>query len=253
MWLHRHRTLVTAGLVFAVTFMLVFVAIIPIYQNTNTLLLKITAKTTEKNELVNKVSVLSKLDPPTVAARVAVLNAALPPKKDVLLYLSAVDGLSRELGLTFGGLSLSPGELNASGSAKKTVTTSGLQTLETDIKIQGGKENIYTFLRTIEQVLPLMQVKDIKVTVLADQQYILSVTLGMLWADPQTTAVKGVITLFGGEEEKYFTELSQYRKFIGVLPATQDTGSAKNSDLFTPFTLESSPANNATESAIPQP
>lgn len=254
-WLTRHKTLATAIGVALATIMLVFVAALPIYQSTTTLLSRIQSKTVERDELVNKVSLLSKLDKAVTESRVKTLDAALPPRKDVLLYLSAIDGLSRELGLTFGGLSLAPGDL-ATGSAQKGAKpVSGLQTLETAIKVRGGQESIYTFLRTIEQVLPLMQIKDIKVSVLADEQYALSLTLGMLWAESTTADVRGNVSLFGAEEEKYFTDLAAFRQFsaIGSSEGIAFTPGDK-SDLFAPITAEASePTPVSTESAIPQP
>jgi hypothetical protein len=146
-----------------------------------------------------------------------------------------VDGLSRELGLSFGGLSLAPGEVTeATGAAKKSTKSSGgLQALETEIRMSGGKDSVYSFLRTIEEVLPLMQIKNIKVTVAGDDQYSLVLTLAMLWAEPATADVKSKITLFGETEEKYFTQLSTYRRFES--PVSLDGNSSGKQDLFAPF------------------
>lgn len=220
---------------------MILIAIVPLYQSASKIAGKIKTKSTELKGLQDKVSILSKLDPNVLNERVSVLDSALPPRKDVLLYLSAIDGLSRELGLTFGGLSLVPGDITeASGSAKKAMMTdNGLQSLETEIKIRGGQESVYTFLRMIESVLPLMQIKDVKVSVLGDDQYSLSLTLAMLWADPAVVDVKGPVTLFGVEEDKYFTQLAEYRSFeaITVVPAQ---GEVKH-DLFTPFVVGTEP------------
>ena len=201
--------------------MLVILAVLPIYRNASVILGKIKVRSNELESLSNKVSLLSKLDRAVLESRVQTLDRALPPRKDVLLYLSSVDGLSSELGLTFGGLSLVPGDLTeATGSAiKKQAKIPGLQSLETEIKLRGSKENVYSFLRSIEDVLPLMQIKDIKVSVLGEDQYSLTLTLGMLWAEPITADIKSQITLFGAEEEKYFAQLSGYRQFEPETPS----------------------------------
>lgn len=236
MWFNRHKTLAMAGGIGFVALILVFIAVVPIFQNATRLLGKIKTKSAELQSLTTKVSILSKLDPVVLQERVKTLDAALPPRKDVLLYLVSIDGLSRELGLTFGGLSLTPGELTgASGSAKKSAVAGGLQSLETEIRMSGGEDSVYTFLRTIEGVLPLMQIKDIKVSILGEDQFSLILTLGMLWAEPTTIDVKGPVSLFGTEEDKYFNQLSQYRRFEGVAAAPVEQGGKQ--DLFAPFVV----------------
>lgn len=237
MWINRHKTLVMAIGIGVAAIFLVLVVALPVYQNASKLIGKVKSKSSELESLTAKVSILSKLDPNVLQERMSILDGALPPRKDILLYLSSIDGLSRELGLTLGGLSFSPGDLTeASGSGQKSAKSTGLQSLETEIKIRGGQESIYTFLRTIEEVLPLMQIKDIKVSVMGEDQYSLSLILGMLWAEPAVLDVKGSVTLFGTEEEKYFTQLSEYRRFdsIMAMPTTQE-GKA---DLFAPFAVE---------------
>jgi len=237
MWYNRHKTLIMAGGIVMTAILLVMIAVLPVYRNAQTILRKIKTKSSELESLTNKVSILSKLDPVVLQERVAVLDAALPPKKDVLLYLTSIDGLSRELGLTFGGLSLTPGEISeATGSAVKSVKIGGLQSLETEVKMRGGQDSVYAFLRSIETVLPLMQIKDIKVSILGDNQYSLALTLGMLWAQPATLDVKGPVTLFGAEEDKYFAQLSEYRRFEAT--STNSTSQEVKSDLFMPYSVE---------------
>ncbi|KKU44656.1 MAG: hypothetical protein UX62_C0053G0011 [Microgenomates group bacterium GW2011_GWA2_46_7] len=228
MWVNKHKTLVTAGLLGMMAVTLLFLAVIPIYQSASKMLGKIQTKTKERDELVERVAILSQLDSNVLAERVRVLDSALPPKKDVLMYLASINGLSNELGLSFGGISLSPGELTeATGAAKKkTGKISGPKSLDTEIKIKGGKDNVYAFLRTIEEVLPLMQIKDIAVTISEEDQYTLALTLGMLWAEANSAEVKGPVSIFGEEEEKYFQQLAKYRTYPGlstqILPENQE-------------------------------
>lgn len=251
MWINRHKNLASAIAIFSLSFLLVFVAVIPIYRNANTLMGKINTKSKELDANTQKVSILSQLDPTVLSDRVRVLDSALPPKKDILLYLNSIEGLSNELGLTFGGLTLSPGDITeATGSAttatpakKKVVakTAGGLGSLDTEIKMRGGQESIYAFLRTIEEVLPLMQIKDIKVSVQAGEQYSLTLTLGMLWAEPAVANIKGPVTLFGADEDKYFTQLAGYRAFTSPTLVEVDSGSKQ--DLFAPYELAAPTVN----------
>ncbi|MFH2085841.1 MAG: hypothetical protein ABII21_03610 [bacterium] len=237
-WLRRHKSLAMAVGILLVVVILVFSAVIPIYQNVGMLTSKIKVKSKELEGLTTKVSILSKLDANVLAERVQVLDNAIPPKKDILMYLATIQGLSQELGLTFGGLSLSPGELSeASGSATKKVTTPKLQRLETELKMSGGHDSVYTFLKTIEGVLPLMEINDIKVSVLSEDQFALTLTLSMLWAEPATIDVKGPVTLFGADEEKYFSQLAGYRRFKPITSSIPVSEGGK-ADLFAPFMVE---------------
>ncbi|MBP9670001.1 hypothetical protein KBD75_01220 [Candidatus Woesebacteria bacterium] len=262
MWYVRHKTLVTAILIGLTSLFLLLVAVLPLYKNAFGMISKIKSKSSELDTLTDKVSVLSQLDPTVLKDRVNVLDSALPPKKDILLYLNSIEGLSRELGLTFGGISLTPGDIteasasatanNAGNQRKQPVKKStGLETLDTEIKMSGGQSSIYAFLRSVEDVLPLMQIKNIKVSILGNDQYSLAVTLGMLWADPNTTGVKGAVTLFGAEEDNYFNQLASYRRFES-LELNNDSGSQKKQDLFAPYVLPSiNLIESSSSSAIP--
>lgn len=233
MWFNRHKNLAMAVLTGVVAVVLMAGAAWPIYQNANAVLGKIRTKSSELEALTNKVTLLSKLDPAVLQERVTTLDMALPPRKDVLLYLTSIDGLSNDLQLNFGGVSLAPGELSeatASASTKKSVSSTGVASLETEIKIRGGEDNVYSFLRTVEEVLPLMQIKGVKVTVLGDNEYSLALTMGMLWAEPATADVKSKITLFGDEEEKYFAQLAGYRRYDQT--ETETGGTIGKQDLF---------------------
>ncbi len=234
-WLTKHRNLGMAIGIASATLLLLLLAIMPLYQNTTALFAQIKARTTERDALSTKVSLMSQLDVNVLASRVQTLDQALPPRKDVLTYLVAIDGLSKQLGLSFGGISLAPGDVSTGSAGTKGATTAGLQSLDTDIRISGGADSVYTFLRTIEQVLPLMQIKNVKVAVSQDLQYQLSLTLGMLWAPPQTADVKGPVTLFTDQEQQYFTQLSQYTSFSNTASNLM-SGTTGKQDVFAPFT-----------------
>lgn len=231
MWVNRHKTLLSALGIWVVCLALIIMAMIPLYRSVSSYSAKIKTKSSELETLTNRVAILSQLDANVLQERVNTLDSALPPRKDVLLYLASINGLSSELGLTFGGISLSPGELNeATGAAKRAAKPNQLNTLETEIKMRGGQESVYAFLGRIESVLPLMQIKDIKVAILGSDQYALTLNLGMLWAEQTPPDLRGQVTLFGEEEEKYFNQLAEYRRYepivYGELP------SAQKADLF---------------------
>ncbi len=239
MWLKRHKTLALALSIFGTALVVIVLGAIPLWSSIQSLQAKERSKMKELESLQAKVNLISRLDQTVLDSRVEILDKALPPKKDILLYLSSIDGLSRELGLSFGGLSIIPGDLGEASVSAMTKTTPGLQTLESEIKIRGGKDSVYSFLSTIENILPLMQIKDIKVSATGLDQYSLSLTLAMLWAEPQNFDVKGQITLLGAEDEKYFETLSGYKQYESVF-LSAGSGGIKG-DLFAPFASEPIP------------
>lgn len=239
----RHGMAVKAAAVMLASLILVIFVIVPLYSNISVVGKKIKGREKEAADLSNRVSILTGLDREVLRQRVDVLDAALPPKKDVLLYLSAVDGLSRELGLTFSGISLAPGDVSdasSSASTRKKVddTVPGVHSLETDVKMGGNKDSIYSFLRAIEQSLPLMQVKDAKVSVTNGDNYSLSLRLGMLWASGDLANVKGAISLFDDKEEGYFQQLSSYRKFVPIVRDNSQPTVGAKSNLFAPVVID---------------
>lgn len=224
-FLVSHRLLSRAVAVVVAGLILVILAMVPLIAGISKTAGKIKVRDKEERALVDKVSLLTQLDQTVLSERLAVLDLALPPRKDVVAYLAAIEGLSRELGLSFGGLSLSPGEVTEQAEANtpkgKRAVIAGLQTLDTTIKMKGSKDGIYTFLKNVEQTLPLMQIKDVKVAVLSDEQYSLSLSMGMLWASPGTADVKGAVSLFNEQEESYFQTLFGYRSYKSELDSSQ--------------------------------
>lgn len=228
----RHQLLVRVIVVAAVTGILLIFAVIPLGTAISKNTAKIASRDKERLSLVDKVTLLSELDDQVLQDRLKILDAALPPRKDVVAYLASMDGLSRELGLSFGGISIAPGEVKdkPDSNSKKQIT--GLQTLDTTIKVKGDQNAIYSFLRSVEQTLPLMQIKDVKISGVGVGQYSLSLSLGMLWAPPLPSDVKGAVALFNDKEEEYFKTLSTYRSYKADLGDTTANSPSGKTDLF---------------------
>lgn len=211
-----------AILLVSLAVLVLFLVVLPSLSVSGSLADKLTNRRKEQESLEEKVRVLGSLDLQLLNQRLEVLDRALPPRKDVVLYLSTVDGLSRELELSFTGLSLAPGDVTEasesakaeSGKPRRTELAKGVQTLETEIKVNGRQERIYEFLRTIENSAPLMQVKDVKVAPIGSEgDYALTLRLGMLWAAKDVGEIRGAVTLFTDKEEKYFAQLTTLRSF----------------------------------------
>jgi hypothetical protein len=245
-WMLRHPMLLKAVGLTAVTTLIILGVIVPTFTRASELSQEIEIKKKDEAELTEKVSILTAIDQDLLLERVTILDLALPPRKDVVLYLSTIDGLSRELGLSFAGISLAPGDVTeASESAQvqvgKKVQAGGLQTLETEIKLGGSKERIYDFLRALENTFPLMQVKDVKVSAGGiEENYNLSVRLGMLWATRDVSEVKGQVSLFTEEEEEYFQQLAGHTRYVSPeLEVSSEVLELGKFDLFEPTPQQS--------------
>jgi len=236
----RHRSLVLAIIIAGVAGLMILLVALPLIGSINKTTKQLRTKTEELEDLAKKVSILAGIDQSVLKERVTVLDAALPPKRDVMLYLTAISGLSQELGVSFGGISLEGGEIKAASTSAttkgKTARTPDLKldSLDTEIKITGSQESIYAFLRTVETTLPLMQIGDVKVSASEEGEYTLSLGLGMLWAGADSVGVKGQITLFDQKEEEYFTRLSGYRRYVAPELAEIAEEVVGRASLFTP-------------------
>ncbi|GAB4027087.1 MAG: hypothetical protein Fur0011_4320 [Candidatus Microgenomates bacterium] len=218
----RHQMAIKAIGVVAATLIALMVGLWPLLKSSGTLLRKIETRSKEEESLSKKVAILSQIDQEVLKERTKVIKAALPETKDVIAYLRAVDGLSKELGLSFGGITVFPGDVSGVSQKSSTSRTKDtrkvalLNVLDTDIKITGTRDGIYAFLRQVEQTLPLMQVSNVVVTKLEDDLYSMTLSLGMLWAPTPTVDLKGPISLFTEKEENYFQKLNVFKTYNGT-------------------------------------
>ena len=233
----RHEMAVKAGAVVVASLFVLAIGLWPLLQSSGSLLKKIESRSKEEAQLSKKVSILSQIDQNVLKDRTKVIKEALPETKDVIAYLSAVDGLSKELGLSFGGITVAPGDVSGesqkptSGRSKATRKVAALNVLDTDIKITGTRDGIYAFLRQVEQTLPLMQVSDVVVNKIEEDLFSMSLSLGMLWAPTPEVDLKGAISLFTEKEEVYFQKLNVFRTYGGTTNV-ENLNASERLDLF---------------------
>lgn len=219
----RHQVAIKAMAIVVVSLILILVALLPLFETAGSTLKKINNRQAEADALEAKVSILTRIDQEILKIRAETIKRALPETKDIVVYLSAIDGLSRELGLSFGGVTISPGEISASEptqanaknkkSSRSKRENTKLNILDTDIKITGDKRGIYAFLRSVEETLPLMQISNVSIANLGGEQYSMTLSLGMLWAPYQEVDLKGKISLFTEKEEGFFQKLATFKVY----------------------------------------
>ncbi len=234
----RHQVALRGAMVVAAAVLMLLLGLLPLINSTRALTAKITTREKDLDTLSQKVAVLNKIDQSVLKERTAIIKQALPETKDVIAYLRAVDGLSRELGVSFGGITVSPGEItgNSAEVSKKSRSQqrkiSQLDVLDTNIKVTGNRDGIYAFLRQVEQTLPLMQVADVSVSRVEDDVYTMSLSLGMLWASSAANDLKASIELFTEKEEESFSKLHTFRSYSDQTYNTAESTTTPRTDLF---------------------
>lgn len=216
LFLRNHSYLVRAIGIVIVSFIVIFVGVISTWQRMSEVRSELEVKERSFEDLSQRVVVLNGLNSEVLSRRVAILDSVLPPSKDIVAYLTALDGLSRELGLSLGGISLNPGEVSSTGTAdtgakKSARSQAALSSLDTEIRIAGNSGSIYEFLRNIENTAPLMLVKDVQMNkVGSDDSYLLTLRLSMLYSFPTPSTLKGVVSLFTQKEEDLYESISGF-------------------------------------------
>ncbi len=235
----RHQVAIKAMGVFIASILLLLIGLWPLVRSAGSLIRKIDARGKEAEALSKKVTLLSQIDQQVLKSRATVIKAALPESKDIVAYLGAVDGLSKELGLSFGGITVTPGDVSGdsqksnAGRSKNSRKVALLNVLDTEVSITGSRDGIYTFLRQVEQTLPLMQVSDVVINRIDDDLYTMSLSLGMLWAPVMSMDLKGAINLFTEKEEGYFQKLSVFTAYEGSrIDSANNSASQGKTDLF---------------------
>lgn len=220
--IRKHEVLAKAIGVGVVGFFILMVAVVPSFNKNTELREEVKDKNSELDKLSQRVVVLTDVDEGVLDERITVLNRVLPPRKDIMAYLSTLDGLSRELNLSIGGFSVSPGKIYESSqtAAKKSEEPpiAGLAYLDTEITISGSEESIYEFLRQVENTSPLLKVSDIKMSRVNKEEgspFNLSLQMAMLYA-PATMDGKvpgGAIELFRPEEEQVYSMVAEFKYY----------------------------------------
>jgi hypothetical protein len=228
--LRQHKLLVQASICLIASLAILLLVIVPFFERGWQAQSELEKKRVSVLELEEQVVFLTNLDKSVLNRRMEVLDTVLPSSKDVLLYLGTIDGLSRELSLSLRGIELSPGQI--SGEKVSQASKPGLVTLDTQLTISGTQENLYAFLRGIEQTAPLMKVRDVKVNRLGEDSYNLSVMLSMMYAEPSTaTNLKGKMMLFTDKEESLLQEIAQFKYYQANIELTERLPIGKT-DLF---------------------
>ena len=243
LWIHYHYYLARAVLIVGAGVLLVMIGILPMINKLMGTQKRLKQEKAKLEELTNKIVIVDNLDPNIVEQRAKLLDGVLPPSKDVVRYLNTLNALTKELNLSLGDVTLSPGvvyqEQTKQKKSKIKVAKKGetWRNLETEIRIIGSKDNIYTFLKQIENIAPLMVMKDAQISRVnqgSDASFVLSLKLGMVYAEPDfNSIVKRQISLLNSEDEKLFDKLKLLKSYsVDQQNNYNPTGNNLRNDIF---------------------
>lgn len=238
----KHTDLAKAVLLYFASVLIIIIAVIPIFNNANSARRELVADKKTLDDVTNKVVILTGLDSVVLDSRLSELNRILPARKDIVSYLVTLDGLSRDLDLSLGSISLTPGDVSDASHSAETSDGSrrvaSLSVIESEVSIDGDEDDIYEFLRNIEEVAPLMQVKDTSVT-RVDELFTLKLRLGMLYSEEGVSSdLKGVVSIFTPEEERLFEQIQRLRRYsLEGEPALESAEGVGIDSLFIPLEL----------------
>jgi Tfp pilus assembly protein PilO len=185
---------------------------------------------TELNKLEEKLQILEGIDKNLITDRVKKMEMVFPSDKPIVELLSSLSQLSAKHGLSFGGVSLSPGALT---DEKKGETD--LSDLTFSFEVGGEFNSVLKFLRELENTGPLMKIDKIGLTIktnpLLENTMITADIDVSAFYQPAPKSLGGIsqpVKLLSRSEEAILSRLFNFTKFQAVLPVVQ-TG---KTDLF---------------------
>ncbi|MFZ5366311.1 MAG: type 4a pilus biogenesis protein PilO [Patescibacteria group bacterium] len=168
-----------------------------------------TALSQEKNRLSKlgaKLQDLESLNEFELSERTNLSLKAIPDKKNVIGVMTSLRTQAAEEGLTIESLSVSPGELVSTGSAKAS-----LGKLDFKLEIQGSLEKVLGFFKKIQESLPLVSLKKVKIE-FSGENATVELTLESYFLPlPQTLGViDSPVPKLTSDEEKILTQISKF-------------------------------------------
>lgn len=163
----------------------------------------------EKNrlkQLQTKLADLESLNEFELQERTNLSLKAIPDKKNVIGVMSSLRTQAAEGGLAIESLSVSPGELAATGSAKAS-----LGKLDFKLEIKGSLEKILDLFGKIQESLPLVSLKQVKIGLSADNATVELTLESYFLPLPQTLGtIDSPVPKLTSDEEKVLTQISKF-------------------------------------------
>ena len=186
--------------------------------------------TKRMDSLQNKLNTLEGIDTVLIEDRVKDMEAVFPSVKPIVPLMASLSQLASNQGLTFGGLSLSPGSLSqASASKDKKSAATGLNDLSFGFQIGGSFDEISQFLHSLENTAPLMKIEEVGLTIKTnplpgreETMVVADIKVAAYYQAPPKTIGKidQPVKLLTRSEEALLNQLVSFKKLPQVIPQT---------------------------------
>jgi len=209
---------------------------------------KLRTRITDRNQLTKnlkqlekKLSSLAGIDSILINDRVKKMEAVFPSDKPIVQLMGTLSQLSGQHGLSFGGVSLKPGNLSKEeGKKSKKTTASDLSDLKFGFEVGGSFANILAFMSALENTAPLMKIEEVGLTIKTNPLFdaaktivVASIDVSSFYQPPPKSigAVSNPVGLLSRDEEALLNKLTDFKTFEAVFPVAP-TGKV---DLFSPL------------------
>lgn len=191
---------------------------------TNYLKTKANNKTLEEkfSALQRKNQLLQSLDRQEIETRANKLEEVFPSEKPVILLISALNQISEEVGVSFGGVSIDVGIIEALNPAADQAAEQGeavisqLQSFGLDFRISGSIPKIVAFINRLEKAAPLMQIESFNLSL---NTFDCNLTIKVYYQNfPKTLgALDQPVPLLTDEEKKVLYAIAGYQKIEPII------------------------------------
>lgn len=164
----------------------------------------------QKEALQAKIQDLKSLNEYELSEKSELLLLALPAGKDVAGKMSLVSKITEESGLVVESLKISPGEVATQSAEKKEVDE-----LVFKLVLNGEINQFIDFLENASELVPLMEISDIKIELTNNSQATINCTLRSYYADLPASLgkVDSPVPKLTAQEETLLEELRKYRSY----------------------------------------
>lgn len=148
----------------------IFIFTITIFRSTLTSIakLRLENKRAEKrlSILERKRQLLQSLDKEEVSRRVKDLEKVFPSEKPALNLIASLSRLALDNNVVFSGIELKPGRIDRPEQEKRrldkgSISSGKLHSFLISFNIEGGYDNIISFVNGLEKTAPLMRIDDV--------------------------------------------------------------------------------------------
>ena len=236
LYMKRHTYLTVAIVSWVVMIALSVLFVFPQGQRIVTETTQITLQQKKLSDATTKVAFLQALNGQDLERERTLLQTVLPSQKPVTPLISSMEKLAQDAGVTLKNFELNPGSVATTSATQTTTITKGfvpgVSSLPLKLEVQGGFAQMNTFFKSLDNLVPLVNVKTINFTQLsqnitsagADAQYKASVELESLYELQDATVAKidpnAVLTALSAQDNSLIASLSAQ---VAAQPAVTQT------------------------------